>query len=114
MRIFAPEYDDVTLIQNNRSAIQLAQIIHGGEQPNLDDRVVDLKRLCKSNLPEEHEMLGKLVEDLHTLFQGLGFSGGLFDRATFIPKATILENARADRDKPVVTSIAITSRPANL
>ena len=66
MRIFAPEYDDVTLIQNNRSAIQLAQIIHGGEQPNLDDRVVDLKRLCKSNLPEE---LGKLVDDLHTLFQ---------------------------------------------
>ena len=98
--------EDVSFIKNNSTAIQLAQIIHVGERPNLDDRIVDLKRICKSNLPEEHEMLGQLVEDLHTLLKGLGFSGGLFDRATFLSKATILENVKDEKNTTVVNSIS--------
>lgn len=98
--------EDVSFIKNNSTAIQLAQIIHVGERPNLDDRIVDLKRICKSNLPEEHEMLGQLVEDLHTLLKGLGFSGGLFDRATFLSKDTILENVKDEKNTPVVNSIS--------
>ena len=98
--------EDVSFIKNNSTAIQLAQIIHVGERPNLDDRIVDLKRICKSNLPEEHEMLGQLVEDLHTLLKGLGFSGGLFDRANFLSKATILENVKDEKNTTVVNSIS--------
>jgi hypothetical protein len=98
--------EDISFIKNNSTAIQFAQIIHVGERPNLDDRIVDLKRICKSNLPEEYEMLGQLVEDLHTLLKGLGFSGGLFDRATFLSKATILENVKDEKNTPVVHSIS--------
>jgi hypothetical protein len=98
--------EDVSFIKNNSTAIQLAQIIHVGERPNLDDRIVDLKRICKSNLPEEYEMLGQLVEDLHTLLKGIGFNGGLFDRATFFSKATILENVKDEKNTLVVNSIS--------
>jgi hypothetical protein len=108
--------DDLRFIQNHHRAIKIAQILnrHPDNQLKLNDRLVDVQKMCRRYFPEEHVMITKLIEDVNKLMEGLGYqNGGLFDRTTKLSKELIVNNIRDPKNKPIISSL-ISSQTANV
>ena len=108
--------DDLRFIQNHHRAIKIAQILnrHHDNQLNLNDRLVDVQKMCIKYFPEEHEIVTKLIEDVNILMEGLGYqNGGFFDRTTTLSKELIVNNITDPKNKPIITSLN-SSQPANV
>jgi len=108
--------DDLRFIQNHHRAIKIAQILnrHHDNQLNLNDRLVDVQKMCIKYFPEEHEIVTKLIEDVNILMEGLGYqNGGFFDRTTTLSKELIVNNITDPKNKLIITSLN-SSQPANV
>ena len=110
--------DDFGFIKNHHRAIKIAQILnrHPDNQLKLNDRLVDVQKMCRRYFPEEHVMITKLIEDVNKLMESLGYqNGGLFDRTTKLSKEIIVNNIRDPKNKPInlITSIN-SSQTANV
>ena len=108
--------DDFGFIKNHHRAIKIAQILnrHPDNQLKLNNRLVDVQKMCRRYFPEEHVMITKLIEDVNKLMEGLGYqNGGLFDRTTKLSKELIVNNIRDPKNKPIISSL-ISSQTANV
>ncbi len=86
----------------------------GHNQLELNERLVDVQKMCRRYFAEEHEIITKLIEDVNKLMKGLGYqNGGLFDRTTTLSKELIVNNIRDPKNKPTITSLN-SSQPANV